>query len=997
MLENYKARNYNIALDYARKALKISEEKFSKNSEIYINSLNSIALIYMAMDSLDNAEVIIKEGISICENNNFQKIYSIQFYSELGSIHKIKEDYKKAEENYKKAYNLYESSTYPRNINYYNILKNLGESSIGLEKYNIAEEVFKKCLNFLSENNINDSNELIDVNGTLAFIYRKLGDFVKSENYYLKTIDLIKKSNNYSVEDYAYYINGLASLYHSFNNYEKAEKLYNEAKEIRLKIYGDSSAAYAQSLNNLAVLYHDLGKYNEAEKFYKAVLKIWEKEFGLNSMPYATALNNIAILYITMGRGDEAINLFFEALNIKKKILGEESISYAISLNNVSVILKNKGYYEEAEKLLKKVISIYESNQYSKHPDYLTSFSNLASVYDVQNKYKESEELYLKVLEVRKQLLGTNSSDYASTLHNLGILYFRNQDYEKADKYLTESIDIKRKTLGKKHLNYILSVNNLARLKEVKNEYAESKELWIESLDLYMDLVRSVFPFLSEKEKTKFYSSIKEKFEMFNSFVLRNYKKDSELLIKLVNYQLVIKGLLLNSIKKMRNRILASSDSVLISLYTNWITTKEQLASKYYKLTNNESISVIDSLEKVANELEKKLSSYSEKYDIESNIIFTYDSIKNKLKYDEIAIDVIRFRYNYISNMDSVIYAFVIIDSEKKYPDIVYFLNGNDLEDKYYNDYINLIRNRIIEKGSYKRFIQKLEPFIANRKNIYYSPDGIYNKINLSTLMRNDKIYPFRNINLFLLTSLQDILKAGSEKKSKLDAVLIGNPEFYSENQLNYKEYLPLPGTEKEVLEIRNILSKMNINTKIMLRREASIKNLKALKRPSILHIATHGFFKENYNNSQKEESLNNQDKLEENPLLLSGLVLADDNDKHKDSIGYSIFTSYEVMNLDLDSTLLVVLSACETGLGEVNNGEGVYGLQRAFIVAGVKYIIMSLWKVDDEVTSKLMIEFYSNFSKYFDVWKSFIEAQKIISLKYKEPFYWGAFIILGI
>ena len=161
MLENYKARNYNIALDYARKALKISEEKFSKNSEIYINSLNSIALIYMAMDSLDNAEVIIKEGISICENNNFQKIYSIQFYSELGSIHKIKEDYKKAEENYKKAYNLYESSTYPRNINYYNILKNLGESSIGLEKYNIAEEVFKKCLNFLSENNINDSNEFL--------------------------------------------------------------------------------------------------------------------------------------------------------------------------------------------------------------------------------------------------------------------------------------------------------------------------------------------------------------------------------------------------------------------------------------------------------------------------------------------------------------------------------------------------------------------------------------------------------------------------------------------------------------------------------------------------------------------------------------------------------------------------------------------------------------------------------------------------------------------
>jgi len=999
MLENYKAHKYNIALDYAKKALRIAEEKFSKNSEVYTSSLNSLALIYMAMDSLDNAEIIIKEGINICENNNFQKLNLIYLYSELGSIYKIKEDYKKAEENYKKAYILYESSSYPRNNIYYNILKNYGECNVGLENYNIAEDIFNKCLDFLNKNNIKDSNELIEINGTLAFIYRKFGDFVKSENYYLKTIDLLKNSNNYSVEDYAYYINGLASLYHSYNNYEKAEKLYNEAKEIRLKIYGDSSASYAQSLNNLAVLYHDLGRYNEAEKLYKAVLKIWEKKFGPNDMVCAIALDNLAILYITMGRGEDAINLFFEALNIRKKILGEESISYAISLNNVSVVLKNKGYYEEAERLLKKVISIYESKNFFKNPNYLTSLSNLASVLDVQNKYKESEELYLKVLETRKELLGANSLDYASTLHNLGILYFRNQDYEKADKYLTESIEIKKKILGQKHLDYILSVNNLARLKEVKNEYFESKKLWIESLDLYMDLVHSIFPFLSEKEKTKFYSSIKEKFEIFNSFVLRNYRKDSDLLIKLVDYQLVIKGLLLNSIKKMKDRILSTTDVELKSLYNNWISTKEQIALLFNKSADNHLKLVIDSLENVSNELEKTLSSYSEKYNIESNINFTFDSIRNKLKYDEVAIDVIRFKYNYVSNFDSIIYAFVIIDPEKKYPDIIYYYNGNDLEDKYFNDYINLIRNRITEKGSYKRFIDKLEPFITKKKNIYYSPDGVYNKINLSTLMKTDGSYPFRNVNLYLITSLRDIYRNSYEKKSKLNAVLIGAPEFYSnnENKSNNVQYQSLPGTEKEIVEIGNILNKMNIHTKIFLKKDANVKNLKNLKNPSILHIATHGFFKENFENFQKDELFNNNNKLKENPLLLSGLILSDNYDKLKDTTGYSIITSYEVMNLDLDSTLLVVLSACETGLGEVNNGEGVYGLQRAFIVAGAKYIVMSLWKVDDEITSKLMIEFYNNLSKNFDVRRSFIEAQNIISLQYKEPFYWGGFIILGI
>jgi tetratricopeptide (TPR) repeat protein len=1002
MFDNYKQGNYTVALTYGKESLRLTENKYGKNTDIYITSLSTVAIIYEAMDSTLQAEEILKEGLNISNNRASAPNINIMILNGLASLYQSQEKYSEAEPYYFQALEIIRRNNLYANPLYFTILKSLGNCSENKGNLNDAEKYYLLALDHLKKSGKLQSSDYIDIYGTIASLYKKSGKYSKSEESYLEILDMIK-NRKYSPADYAYYLNGLGGLYHNLNNYEKAERCYTEAKDIRLKLFGDSSVDYAQSLNNLALLNDDIGKLNESEAMYKSALKIWAKVYGTNSPIYAITLNNLAVLIGKMGRAEEAIKLISESLKIRKNAFNEESLSYANSLNNAAVLFKNLGYYPESEKLLQKAISLYEEKLGKEHPDYITALSNLASVYDAEEKYEEAEKYYFTAISIRKKLLGVKSADYANSLHNIGILYFRMKEYRKADEYLSSAMDIRKEVLGVKHPDYILSVSNMARLKEALNNYDESKKLWLYSLDMYLDKVHSVFPALSEDEKTKFYNNINEKFEMFSSFVMRHYKHDSQLLNDLIKYQIEIKGMLLNSLGKMRNIILSGSDESLKSLYTEWITTKEQLASLYNQPKEKaEKLSVnTDSLENLANEYEKKLSLQSEGYLQKLKTKdYTIDDLKKSIQHDERIVEVIRFRYNDITWNDSTCYAFLIISKDKMYPEIIYMMDGNDLEGKYYSDYINLIKNRINDKVSYRRFFEKIMPALDGVKAIYYSPDGVYNKINLITLRKSDGSYPLKNIDISIITGLKELFKKSTNNKSIDNVALFGNPAFQAKSSGDMRDIPvnPLPGTEIEVKNIQVILDKYKVANKIFLQTEANVQNLKTLKNPTILHIATHGFFMEDVENLNSDNFLGiNKEKMKSNPLLRSGLILSGSGNKISDTSRVGVLTSYEAMNMNLDSSLLVVLSACETGLGELRNGEGVYGLQRAFMVAGAKYIIMSLWKVNDEVTSELMINFYDYFSQSGDVKAAFKKAQLRISEKYTEPLYWGAFIVLGI
>jgi len=241
-----------------------------------------------------------------------------------------------------------------------------------------------------------------------------------------------------------------------------------------------------------------------------------------------------------------------------------------------------------------------------------------------------------------------------------------------------------------------------------------------------------------------------------------------------------------------------------------------------------------------------------------------------------------------------------------------------------------------------------------------------------------------------------------------LTASVSGPATFEGTNGLRDFEQgvTPLPGTLVEINNIARILDGGQWNYQKLLNQDATEENFKSLKGSAVVHIATHGFFLEDFNvaavSAGSEGSVAGiQSKYARfNPLFRSGLLLAGASktmqnqriDREEDGV----LTAYEVMNLNMDQTEVVVMSACETGLGEVRNGEGVYGLQRAFMVAGAKAIVMSLWKVNDETTQRLMTNFYSEWFGGATKYDAFRKAILDIKTEFPEPFYWGPFVMLG-
>jgi CHAT domain-containing protein len=215
----------------------------------------------------------------------------------------------------------------------------------------------------------------------------------------------------------------------------------------------------------------------------------------------------------------------------------------------------------------------------------------------------------------------------------------------------------------------------------------------------------------------------------------------------------------------------------------------------------------------------------------------------------------------------------------------------------------------------------------------------------------------------------------------------------------------PLPGTAREVTQIDSLLRSNGWQTGLHVQEMALEEEVKRVENPRVLHIASHGFLQPDVERPVEQLLQMKRTWPVLNPLFRIGVCLAGaqrtlskkEGEEINTGIDDGILTAYEAMNMNLDQTELVVLSACETGLGDIKYGEGVYGLQRAFQVAGARYVMMSLWKVADTATQELMTTFYREWSRAGDVRTGFKEAQRQIREKYHNPFYWGAFVLVGV
>jgi CHAT domain-containing protein/tetratricopeptide (TPR) repeat protein len=780
-----------------------------------------------------------------------------------------------------------------------------------------------------------------------------------------------------------------------------------------------SGIQMAELYFELARLSQQLGQFKEAElTYHKAIETLANCSSAATLTP--VLYNSFATFYIELGNYAAAEKLFLRLLNEKN---GNASF-YNDVRQNLAAMYEQTAQYSEAKRLLIETLRSDGNLVGTQHPDYGIALQNLAALYQKTGVLDSAVLLYEQALHIDKIYYGEESLAYATKLGNLGSVYQELGNFKNARTMLEHSLAIRKKLLGADHPDYAYNLYNLAFLLYRTGQHETALPYFREVSQFYLKQISEVFPVLSDYERTAFYNKLVKIIEGYETFMVENSSLNESLPGELLNFRLQTKALLLSSSMKVRNQILNSGNSELIHKFAVWQQTKEQLAS-LFSLSYAErqaNLELINTLTEKANELEKWLSVTSEGFASSYQATSpNWRKVQLSLKPGEAALELVRVK---LPEKDSIIYAGLLIKWNDKIPSMVLMSNGKYLEGRAYRRYLNGMKFQFEDVNSYENYWKPFEPLLADVRILYISPDGIYNKVNAVTLFDPAKNqYVLDKLQVRLVTNLKDLIRDKTPPHSLTkSAALIGFPDYRlsADTRVNAIEggtrsgnlfyqvleggVADLPGTGIEVSQIQKTLEANQWNVSIRMRQNAREEDVKALRQPDILHIATHGFFITPQNEESAHVFNNDLSNVQNNSMLRSGLLLAGAEKylleklrgQPKSAVDDGVLTAYEVINLNLDQTQLVVLSACETGSGDVRNGEGVYGLQRAFMLAGAKTLVMSLWKVDDTATQELMTEFYSRWVTINDHADAFYNTQLEIKKKFGHPFYWGAFVVVG-
>ncbi len=835
--------------------------------------------------------------------------------------------------------------------------------------------------------------------------------------------------------NYGLLLSKMGDIYTYSGKYSKANAALAEALPILEKSFGTNSNEQILALFNLGTLYMAQGKYPEAEEVFDSVLDLADPK----QQTYISTLNNQALVYRRLGFLEKAEHTFSEIKTLDSATVGIGHPDYAITLSNIALVQTDEGKYAAAEKNLLEAIDVQRKNKETKTVSYARKETNLARVYQLSGQANKAIPLLERAAASFKSNMGEKSPEYATALFNLGMAYWKAGKGTEGIKLLKASSSIRASLLGKKHPLYAESAQKIAEYQWLQKQNKEAQQTFGEVFNNYYNQIDLTFPALTEEEKAKFYyNNIRPSFDKFNAFAVQTRAEIPSVLSEVYNHQLNTKGVIMMATEKVKQGIQSMNDPALLAQFEAWQDLKEQIAKLYGQHDQPE---VLDSLVQRANLLEKELTRKSAAF--ASQYVkkkYTWEEVQQKLKPGEAAVEVIRF-INYTpdlggSFLEEIKYAFLVITPQSKgQPDLILLNNGKELETKFINFYRNSIRFQQEDRYSYKNYFEPLADYLKNNtiQKVFFSPEGVYNQINLNSV-RNPftQQYILDEYDIHLLTNTKDLIAPIADKRVGQSPVLLGFPKFNLEDSGNTKiaetrgtrgttrggttrggisrgfrggllRYMRgeqdgisvLPGTQKEINEISTLFTDAPA---VYMEAQAAEHTIKAVNNPRILHIATHGYFLED----EVTASEGNKAQYISNPLLKAGLILAGaenfltTGDPVNEAGDDGILTAYEAMNLTLDNTDLVVLSACETGLGQVKNGEGVYGLQRAFRLAGTKNIVMSLWSVDDEATQELMSLFYKEMLTNPSQHDAFRIAQQKLKEKFKQPFYWGAFIMVG-
>ncbi|MEQ9423858.1 MAG: CHAT domain-containing tetratricopeptide repeat protein [Cyclobacteriaceae bacterium] len=863
------------------------------------------------------------------------------------------------------------SATIPIYLNLYSINEQNGN-------YSSAEGFLQSANKAVNHNYGFNSKENLELLYRSGIFYLNRGEYDKGLNFFLDAASITETEELRNDSLYAQILIEIGTAHKLKGDYGLSRRYLTQA----LRIVGGNEILKLQAVDRLSALRLEQGEFVVSESDLLNNLKTRKERYDNDTLSMLETLNNLGVLYLKLNDLVTSERYFTEAVSLS----GNQDVLKASSINNIGAIYWRKGKLEQARAMFEESSNLFRDIYGPIHPEYATALNNLAAVENEQGNLDKAFDLYMKVLDLDRALIGTDHPQYATTLNNLAMIYLELGQYDHAGRLIRETLNIREKVLGKRHPAYSKALNDLGIYHLLKGETEYAIKAFDEALGFQIKHLNEVFPVLTNVQRERFFEQVKGDIERFAALAMIEIESQPQWAENAFNYYINTKSILFYASDKMRKAVQLSDDLELQMQYQQWRDLKYKLAQAY--LLSLEELKTrglsIEKLENEASDLEKSLAQSIQAFSQSLDDFHTWEDIRASLKDSSALVEIMHYRKFSVSNdstglnqgfEDKANYVAFIIRSDSEIMNVARWSDEADLE-RFYTFYRNSIQFNIEDTSSFNVFWKPLTPHLNNTKKILFASDGIFHKINPSLLKDHQTgTYVGDDYRIINITSSRDVLEI-TERELEKSAVIIGNPDYGSLNIGSSLEQLP--EAEREAAEITALLGETDWQIETRYFVEATEQVLKETKNPGILHIATHGYFDQSMDVG--------------NVLFSSGLYLAKSQADENDGI----LSAYEAMNLTLDETNLVVLSACETGLGEIKNGEGVFGLQRAFLVAGADNLIISLVKVEDKATREFMGLFYNQIILGNSIEDAFYQARDDFRKLGASPYNWGAFILLS-
>jgi CHAT domain-containing protein len=1049
-----------------RRSLEINEASLGKNHLRVAYCLNGLGVLYQNMGRYDEALRLGQRGLATFEaslgKSNPQVAACLH---NLAEVCYGQGRYVQALQYGQRSLEVFESCLGKDSLDSTMSLNALGLVHDALGHYGQAEAFHQRALE-IRQTRLGKNHSLVATSlSNLAGLYADQGRQVEAETLFLRSRKTFAACQEKDHSKIGACLNGLGHVYHLQGRYREAEALYQQNLEMCKSRLGENHPLVGACLHNLATLYSVQGRYTEAEGLYQRSLEILGSRLGPDHPNVASNLGGPAELYKAQARYGEAERLYRRSLEMLEARLGKEHPYVATALNNLALYLEGRGGFVEAERFYQRSLQIRRTRLGKDHGEVAETLNNLGLLCFHRGRIAEAEKFLQGSQRIVESRLGKEHPRMAACLSNLGRLREEQGRSADAARLFRRCLTIWEAKLGKDHPYLSETLTGLGVLEAAQEHWTQARRYFDRARRVVRGHLSHVLPGLSPQEQLAFLR-VKAEGNLHGALSLALARRaDSQLVSASAGWLLNGKAMTQDALAEpLALARLAGTGSVQ-TMAEQIRETRCQLAKLTFSFppagAEGPHRRRLEELEAREQELARKLAQAGVSWDRPKWA--ELDGVRKVLAKDTVLVDIARVhRFNYQAKekkrqwLPPVYAAWVIppigrgdvelidlgpadkIDGAVQAVRVA--LHAAPAQIQRQSEALSENRLKKVLGGLAGLVLRPLAKRLATVNHWVLSPDSSLWLVPWAALPLSDGRYAVENHRITLVVSGRDLLLNPSPTKFGQPLVL-ADPDFdlvtrplanEGPSKTGRRGQLPserlglfsrLPGTAAEARIIAPFLHRLTGLEPVVRTGKTALESVfKTAHRPRVLVLSTHGFFLEDQadamppllgSSGNRGLKLVDLDEARpqgknlpvlENPLLRCGLALAGANRRGQipNGVEDGILTGLEIVGTDLRGTELVVLSACETGLGKVNVGEGVAGLRQAFQLAGAQAVVATLWQIPDQETTALMAGFFENLAAK----KGKAEALRLAQLeiinqrraKYKagHPFYWAAFNLTG-